>query len=452
MRALDTLVCRLLSVLALSCCTTALWAVGLQDTVPYREFPDRQVDVGRLLFFDKILSGNRNISCATCHHPQLGTSDGLSLGIGEGGEGLGPHRTAGTGLNRIERRVPRNAPALWNLGAYEIETLMHDGRISVGDIYGNGFNTPAQEWLPQGLVSVLAAQALFPMTSETEMAGSNEENEIGGARNDRVDYAWPLIAKRIRSIPEYARLLVNAYDDIDQPEQITIVHIANALAAFISVEFKSLDSAYDEWFAGDKTALSSQQLRGMQLFFGDAGCSACHSGNLFSSHNFRALSVPQFGPGRTRQWDPISRDLGRMGESNRLEDAYRFRVPMLRNVALTAPYGHNGAYPTLEAMVRHHLNPIDSRKQWEPAQASLPEAPWLEATDFIVLQDALEQRRQERYIDVSLPSLDDDEIQSLVAFLESLTGQQAARQEFLLPETVPSGLPVDVLATTAKKR
>jgi len=129
---------------------------------------------GRLLFYDKVLSGNRNISCSTCHHPAFGTSDGLSLGIGEGGSGLGLARTAGSGKSRIKKRVPRNAPALWNLGAKQIDKLMHDGRISRSNIYGNNFNTPAQEWLPRGLSSVIAAQALFPMTSETEMAGANE--------------------------------------------------------------------------------------------------------------------------------------------------------------------------------------------------------------------------------------------------------------------------------------
>ena len=77
--------------------------------------------MGSLLFYDKILSGNQNISCGTCHHHDFGGSDGLSLGVGEGGEGLGPKRNAGIGLNRIKKRVPRNAPGLWNLGAKEIK-------------------------------------------------------------------------------------------------------------------------------------------------------------------------------------------------------------------------------------------------------------------------------------------------------------------------------------------
>ena len=404
---------------------------------------DKQAEVGRLLFYDKILSGNRNISCGTCHHPAFGTSDGLSLGIGEGGVGIGPSRTTGSDADRIERRVPRNAPALWNLGAKEIKLLMHDGRISHSHLYDNNFNTPAQEWLPQGLNSILAAQALFPMTSETEMAGSNEENEVAGASNDRIDNPWPIIAKRVRNNADYARLLVEAFDSIRQPEQITIVPIANALAAFNSSEFKSNDSPYDRWLNGDNTALSPLQLQGQSLFFGKATCSNCHSGALFSNHKFKALALPAFGPGRTRSHDPIPRDVGRMGESDRLQDAYRFRVPMLRNVSLTAPYGHNGAYPTLKAMINHHRDPLAARKSWNSEMANLPTADWLAEVDFVIAQDKLEMQRQTEKVDINLPAINDQEVDALIAFLDSLTGDQALARDFTIPTVVPSGLPVD---------
>ena len=408
----------------------------------YHPVDTQQAELGRLLFYDNVLSGNRNISCGTCHHPAFGTSDGFSLGVGEGGAGVGPTRTAGYGSSRIERRVPRNAPALWNLGAKEINVLMHDGRISSSDLYGNGFNTPAQEWLPQGLHSVVAAQALFPLTSETEMAGANEENEVAGAANDRIDNAWPIIAKRVRTIPQYAARFVAAFDSVDQAGDITIVPIANALAAFISLEFRSADSAYDEWLAGNESALDKQQHNGRLLFFGKATCHSCHGGALFSSHEFKALAVPAFGPGRTRQFDPIARDVGRMGESDRLQDAYRFRVPMLRNVELTGPYGHNGAFTTLESMIRHHIDPLGSNDQWRSSTPLLASADWLAPTDFIIRQDKFEMQRQLRKIDIALPSLSDNEIDDLIAFLKSLTGRAAKAQASVVPEVVPSGLPV----------
>ncbi|SFQ99710.1 cytochrome-c peroxidase [Poseidonocella sedimentorum] len=404
------------------------------------EVDPRQAALGQLLFYDKILSGNKNIACGTCHHPRFGSSDGLSLGIGEGGEGLGPDRTPGTGATRIHKRIPRNAPALWNLGAAEIAVLMHDGRVSQSDLYGNGFDTPAEERLPRGLASVVAAQALFPMTSEAEMAGDPEENEIGGAINDRLDRGWAIIAKRVRVIPEYGARFTEAFDHIETPEEITIVEIANALAAFISVEFRSIDSPFDAYLRGDETALGDKAKSGMALFFGEAGCSGCHAGPMLSDHKFRALGLPAFGPGRTRPFDPIARDLGRLGESDDLADAYRFRTPMLRNVALTAPYGHNGAYPTLHDMIGHHLDPETARARWTRDLAALPAVDWLAEYDFIIQTDAREMDRQSLARDVYLPARSPEEIDALVAFLQSLTGASTDTTPFGVPDRVPSGL------------
>ncbi|MGR3512165.1 MAG: cytochrome-c peroxidase [Paracoccaceae bacterium] len=406
-------------------------------------FDAEQAKLGQLLFYDKILSGNRNISCGTCHHHDHGGTDGLSLGIGEGGDGLGPERVSHSAQDRIRKRIPRNAPALWNLGAKDIRVMFHDGRLETSDLYGNGFNSPAEEWLPQGLETILAAQAVFPLTARFEMAGDPEENEVSGAVNDRIDNAWPILAKRVRIIPEYGDMFVNAFDHINAPEEVTIVEIANALAAFIGSEWRNHDSPFDAYLAGDTAALNAEERRGLDLFYGDAGCAACHSGSLLSDQGFHALGLPAFGPGKTRRFDPQPRDVGRLGESDRLEDAYRFRTPMLRNVALTAPYGHNGAYPTLEAMVRHHLDPVGTREAWQHADARLPEADWLQAVDFIVQSDRREMERQARALDITPVAMGDDDVAALVAFLESLTGATAETRPLGRPQQVPSGLSVD---------
>ncbi len=397
-------------------------------------FDREQAAIGHQLFYDPILSGNQNISCAHCHHPDLGTSDGLSLGIGEGGQGLGPDRTPGVGADRIRKRIPRNSPGLWNLGAKDIHTVFHDGRLSISDVYGNGFNSPAQEWLPEGLNSLLAAQALFPLTSQFEMAGNVAENEVTGAVNDRIDKGWPILAKRVRTDPRYGPAMVAAFDEVETTEDITITQVVNALAAFMALEWRSTDSPFDQYLAGNQTALSPTQKRGMELFYGKAQCSTCHSGPLMSDQEFHALALPPFGPGRTRQWDPYVRDVGRMGESDRLEDAYRFRTPMLRNVALTAPYGHNGAFPDLESIIRHHLNPAQSFAGWSPDQAKLPDVPWLEKVDFIVWQDTPELARQKARIDITPVSLSEAEIDELVAFLGALTGTSIENPPFGVPE------------------
>lgn len=405
-------------------------------------FDADQARLGQLLFYDKILSGNRNISCGTCHHHDLGGSDGLSLGIGEGGTGLGPKRTPGDGPDRIAKRIPRNAPALWNLGHKDVRVLFHDGRLEISDIYGNGFDSPAEEWLPQGLQSILAAQALFPMTAQFEMAGNTGENEIIGAVKDRIDLGWPILAKRVRTIPDYGKMFVDAFDHIDRPEDVTIVEIGNALAAFIGTEWANYDSPYDA-FLTNGTPLPEDAERGRQLFFGEARCAQCHKGPLLSDQDFHAMALPPFGPGRTRQWDPIPRDVGRMGATDDLEDAYRFRTPPLRNVALTAPYGHNGAYAHLRDMVRHMADPVTMRAEWTPALAALPQVPWLQEIDFVIQSDRLEMERSSATLDVRPVSLSEAQVDDLVAFLESLTGVSALERPMGRPATVPSGLLVD---------
>lgn len=397
--------------------------------------------LGRLLFYDPILSGNQNISCGTCHHHDHFSADGLSLGIGEGGVGVGPKRKAETGDNMIRKRVPRHAPALWNIGAKEFQTFFHDGRVSASEDYGNGVNSPAEEWLPDGLESLLAAQALFPMVAQFEMAGNPKENEIAGAVHDRIDAAWPILAKRVRTIPAYGKALVTAFG-LDNSEDATIAQIANALAAFMASEWRSFDSEFDRYLAGENT-LSPAAQRGLDLFYGKANCSSCHAGPFQTDHAFYAIGLPPFGPGRTRRFDPVARDVGRMSESDDLADAYRFRTPSLRNVALTAPYGHNGAYPTLEGIIRHHLDPVQGLDTWTSEMANLPKVPWLEAIDFVIHQDARELERVSMSIDIQAISLREDEISDLVSFLKSLTGAQSRHGRLGRPSAVPSGLRVD---------
>ncbi len=409
----------------------------------FLQFDAKKARLGQLLFYDPILSGNRNISCGTCHSHEFGSSDGLPLGVGEGGKGVGPARTAGSGPDRIAKRIPRNSPGLWNLGAREVGVLFHDGRLSVSDVYGNGFNSPAEEWLPEGLDNILAAQALFPLTSQFEMAGNPKENEIAGAAHDRIDAVWPIVAKRVRIIPEYGKLFVDAFKEINEPSEITITHIANAIGAFVGSEWMSYDSPFDAWLAGDANALNGKAKSGLDLFFGKAACSQCHSGKLFTDHRFHALALPHFGPGRTRRFDPFVRDVGFMGESDRLEDAYRFRTPSLRNVALTAPYGHNGAYRTLRGIVRHHLDPVGSFDGWKTAMVSLPEAPWLAEIDFVALSDSRERTRLRNKIDIVPIELSDREVGDLVAFLNALTGTQSIAGRLGKPVRVPSGLKID---------
>ena len=401
------------------------------------------------MFHDKILSANRNIACATCHSHDLGGTDGLSLGIGEGGHGIGLNRTAGIGADRIKKRIPRNSLALWNLGFKEITTLLHDGRVTKSNMFGNNFNTPAQEALPKGLDNIVAVQALFPMTRQFEMAGNPGENEIIGLVSKvgkdsmTIDRVWPVITHRIRGIPEYVNLFKNAFEDVDSSLDINITHIVNSIAAFEIHEWTSFDSPFDDYLNGDKKALTSKQIKGMELFYGKANCSSCHSGSLLSDQKFHSIGIPQFGPGRTRPFDPYARDVGRMVETDNIKDMYKFKTPALRNVLLTAPYGHNGAYPTLKGIIKQHLNPIKMNKSWKPAYANLPNAPWLEKIDFVTFSDKKEQDRILSSINIQPVDLNEKEIDQLVLFLESLTGKSGNQRPLGKPIKVPSGLTID---------
>ena len=210
--------------------------------------------------------------------------------------------------------------------------------------------------MPKGLNTVISAQAIFSLVAQFEMAGNPKENEIAGAVHDRIDMAWPILAKRVRTIPEYGEMFVKAFEHIENPAQVSIVEVVKALGDFINSDWQSHDSAYDE-LSTQGTPLPAPAERGRELFFGTAACATCHNGPLLSDQNFYALGLPAFGPGRTRRFDPSARDVVRMDESDNIEDAYRFKTPRLRNVALTGPYGHNGAYPDLEG-IRHHLAPF----------------------------------------------------------------------------------------------
>ena len=428
----------------------ALPAVANENLTPFKltakDFPpinENTARLGRLLFYDPILSGNQNISCGTCHHHNMAGADTVSLAVGQGGKGIGTERVALDGLQRIKKRMPRNTPALFNLGALEIKRLMADGRISEDPIFGNRFNTPAEEFLPLGIDSLLAAQSLFPLIGEVEMGGSPEQNEIAAAINDRLDHGWPLLVARVRAVAGYEPLFVAAYDDVDTIQDINITHIANALGDFVSAEWRSFDSPFDRYVSGEATALSARQLAGMDLFIGKGGCASCHSGPLFTDHQFHALAIPPFGPGRIRRFDLQNRDVGRMGESDALADAYRFRTPSLRNVELTAPYGHNGAYADLRGIIKHHLDPMTALSSWDRSQVELADVSWLNHMDFLVLDDRLEMDRFRAAVDIQTTTLSEQEISDLIAFLSALTGNKSVEGRLGRPDAVPSGLPVD---------
>lgn len=398
------------------------------------------VQLGRLLFYDPILSGNRAVSCATCHHPKFGTSDGVSLGIGDGGIDLGPKRRGNT-ENPPEQRIPRNAPALFNLGAAEFTSFFHDGRLEVDTARASGMRTPLGAEMETGFASALAAQAMFPVLSGDEMAGHYSENAIAQAVRQgfltNPGGAWDRLSNRIVSVPEYRQRFASV-NGKDQP--IRFSDIANVIADFMIFEWRADNSPFDQYLTHD-IALTPPAQAGMALFYGKAECDSCHAGPFQTDHRFHAIAMPQIGPGKAARFERHNRDLGRMRVTGAPEDAYRFRTPSLRNVAQTGPYGHSGAYATLEAVVRHHLDPRAALYAYDPAQAILPGEGF--PSDFALLSQPEEIADIAAANELPPQTLSAEEIGQLIAFLHSLSDPISKVGRLGVPSMVPSGLPVD---------
>jgi cytochrome c peroxidase len=404
-----------------------------------------KVELGRLLMFDKILSGNKNISCATCHHSLTDTGDGLSLPVGEGGRGLGVARDTGSGTDAVHERVPRNAPPIFNLGARDFDTLFHDGRVAVDSTQPSGFSTPAGDDLPHILDSVLAAQAMFPVTSGTEMAGQPGENTIADAvvtgNLAGTGGVWEQLADRLKAIPEYVDMFIAAFDDINYVDDITYAHAANAIAAFEGVFWRADNSPFDRFLRGDRGAMSINAEIGMLLFYGEAGCSNCHSGKFQTDLDFHAIGMPQIGPGKGHGLSGHE-DFGREGVTGNINDRYRFRTPPLRNVALTGPWGHDGAFNTLRGIVEHHLNPPASLENYDTAEAVLPPRDDLDVIDFIVQSDPSIRDAIASTSELQESNLTTREVDYIMDFLNALTDPESVDLRADVPFRVPSGLPI----------
>ncbi|MEL6167816.1 MAG: cytochrome c peroxidase [Pseudomonadota bacterium] len=434
---------RILFAAILACASVLANAAELPPPLTDADFietPEAEVRLGHLLFWDPILSGNRNISCGSCHHPRFATGDGLSLGLGEGGVGLGPERRADP-TNVPEQRIPRNSPALFNLGARSLTTLFHDGRIEADAARPSGFRTPLGAEMEAGFANLVSAQTMFPVLSADEMAGHYQENDVAKAvRQGRITGsggAWDIISKRVEAIQEYRAMFDAAYPD-KAGGPIHFTDISNAIAAFMAAEWRANQSPFDS-FLRDGTALPAQAAKGLALFYGPAGCGDCHSGRLLSDQQFHAMGQPQLGPGKAARFESHKNDTGRMRVTGRVEDAYAFRTPMLRNVTRTGPWGHAGAFSDLERFLRHHVDPVAGLAAYEP-DATLPP---LEVDDWSVLQDATLVADITKAVSRTPVDLGDAEMTAILAFLDALTDETSLAGRLGVPAAVPSGLSVD---------
>ena len=406
-------------------------------------FPVEQAEaeLGQLLFYDPILSGNKTIACATCHHPDFGTSDGLALSFGDGGVGLGPARRLDPS-NIPEERIPRNSPALFNLGSREVIRLFHDGRLEFDPAQPNGIRTPMGVDMAEDFASILSAQTMFPVLSRDEMAGSFRENEVAQlVRQGRITGqggAWDVLAERIRDVPSYVQKFKAVYPEVMGPEDIGFTRISDAVAAFMEFEWRSDTAPFDAVLRG-QAKFEGLAARGAELFYGEANCAQCHSGPLLTDHGFHAMAAPQIGPGKSATFETHHRDDGRFRVTGNEVDRYAFRTPSLRNVALTAPYGHAGAHRDLAEFIADHADPSAALLHFDRTQVVLPS---YDAPDFMVLDDAKQVAAISAAVQAAPVSLSDVEVTAILAFLNTLTDPISLTGRLGIPDAVPSGLEV----------
>ncbi len=249
----------------------------------YNRTNNKKADLGRLLFFDKRLSKDGTVSCASCHHPEHGFSNVQRFTHGIGGQ-------VGT----------RNSSTIYNV-AYTAE------------LFWGGRN------------KALEQQAISSIINPIKMGNTAGE-----------------LVKTVNAIRGYGMLFREAFND---PRKIDEWNIALAIAAFERT-ILSGDAPYDRFKAGDQSALSEEAQRGLSVFEGRGRCVLCHSGANFTDGRLHNIGVG------TEDEDV---DDGPVAETTKEADRAKFKTPMLRNVAVTAPYMHDGSMTSLEEVVTHHV-------------------------------------------------------------------------------------------------
>src|SRR6266511_3607474 len=234
---------------------------------PSNQTTQDKIELGRLLYFDPVLSGDNEQSCATCHHPDLGFSDGRLTSMGLGGKGVGPDRQGG-------KQVRRSAPTIWNAA----------------------FNNK-QFW--DGRANDLEEQASFPITSPDEM---NQDRDG--------------LVKELKALPEYVRLFDKAFSG-DGGSAVTFNNVTSAIAAFERTIISD-NSPFDRYAAGDQTALTVEQRRGLTLFRSlKTRCFECHGFPTFANPDFKVVGVPKM-PGQPDDFGRSEIEGGEQGEGLQL--------------------------------------------------------------------------------------------------------------------------------------
>lgn len=348
--------------------------------------------LGQTLFFDKALSKNRTQSCSTCHNPESGFADNRDNGV-DGMASLGDD-----GKSLGDRNAPTAAYAM-------ISPLFHYNKKDEKFVGG-------QFW--DGRESSLKGQAGGPPLNPIEMGMPSKE----------------FFVKRVAENPFYVTTLKKVYgDDIFSDSNKAYSAVAESIAEFEKTkEFAPFDSKYDRYLKGEYDLTPLEDL-GRSLFFSNnnTNCSTCHmlkgedkEGETFTNYEYHNIGIPTNIALREKNGVAVdTKDIGLLANPNvdSKDEEGKFKVPTLRNVAVTGPYMHNGIFKDLETVVLFYdkynnservINP-ESGKKWADAEIS----------HSVNLKD------------LKAKKLTDRKVQALVAFLKTLTDK---RYEHLLEE------------------
>ncbi len=358
---------------------------GYNPTTPAR------VELGRLLFWDPLLSGPEDVACATCHHPQNAYAEDRDLSLGVTGIGLGRFRRQAPGSTIPI--VKRNSPTVLNVAFNGIDQ-------------SGGYDPASAPVFWDNRIRSLESQALEPLKSLEEMRGNTYPEDEAVAR----------VVEKLQANAEYQSLFAEAFGG-DQP--VNAENLGRAIAAFMR-SLLANDSPFDRYMRGDSSAMTVDQVRGMQRFE-EIGCIKCHNGPMFSDYKLHIMGVPDnpalpaSDGGAQHPPCPAAPPEPRTEASRAACDSYAFRTPSLRNLEFTFPYGHNGTFRTLRAVVGFYESTIAGSSR-NPN------------VDYEELDPLLRE----------LQNVDEEDV-DLIEFLYALSDGSFDRT---IPERVPSGLSV----------
>ena len=363
-----------------------------QEAPGYNPTTPEKVELGRLLFWDPLLSGPQDVACATCHHPQSAYAESRDLSLGVSGTGLGRFRRDGT-------LVKRNSPTVLNVAFNSID---QSGRYDP--------TTAVAFW--DNRIRSLESQALEPLKSLEEMRGDTYPE----------DEALERVVAKLQANAEYQSLFAEAFGS---EEPVTAENLGRAIAAFMR-SLLANNAPFDRYMRGDQSAMTTEQVRGMERFE-EIGCIRCHNGPMFSDYKLHTMGVPDNPALLSGETTPASDGgaqnppcpAGGAPEPTAAYlaacDSYAFRTASLRNLELTFPYGHNGMFRTLSAVVGFYESTI-------AGESRNPNVPFEELDPLL---------RQ-------LQNVDEEDV-DLIEFLYALSDGSFDKT---IPESVPSGLPV----------